>query len=335
MGVYAFECDSLMTSMTYLEAGREGLREEMQRDASVWALGEDLGRGGVFGQYAGLQQEFGADRIYDAPISEAGIMGAAVGAAMNGTRPVVEMRFADFALCAIDELVNQAAKARYMFGGQTRVPMVAREPVGMWRSSAAQHSQSLESWYAHVPGLVVVMPSTPADNKGLIKSAIRCDDPVVYMEHKDLWQIEGDVPEGEALVPIGEAKRTHEGDALTIVSWSKAALDSLDAAKLLQSQGIDCDVLDLRSLWPWDENAVMESVARTGKLLVVQEAVTVCGFGAEISATVSEKLFSDLKAPVRRLGSPRVPISYAPPLEREIKVSRDDIANAARQLVSN
>ena len=176
-----------MNTMTYLEAGKAALAEEMRRDSRVWALGEDLGRGGVFGQYRGLAEEFGSARIVDAPISEAAIMGSAVGAALAGTRPVVEMRFSDFALCAVDELVNQAAKARYMFGGQSKVPLVAREPVGMWRSSAAQHSQSLESWYTHIPGLVVVMPSTPADNKGLLKSAIRCDDPVVYMEHKDLW----------------------------------------------------------------------------------------------------------------------------------------------------
>ena len=208
-----------MNRMTYLDAGKAALAEEMRRDPRVWALGEDLGRGGVFGQYRGLAEEFGSARIVDAPISEAAIMGSAVGAALAGTRPVVEMRFSDFALCAIDELVNQAAKARYMFGGQSKVPLVAREPVGMWRSSAAQHSQSLESWYTHIPGLVVVMPSTPADNKGLLKSAIRCDDPVVYMEHKDLWGLEGDVPGGEGhIVPLGVAnivtrrRRRHHRD---------------------------------------------------------------------------------------------------------------------------
>ena len=196
-----------MAMMSYLEASRQALIEEMRRDERVWAVGEDLGRGGVFGQYKGLSDEFGAERIADAPISEACIMGAATGAAMMGSRPVVEMRFSDFALCATDELVNQAAKARYMFGGQTRVPLVVRQPIGMWRSSAAQHSQSLEAWYAHIPGLVVICPSTPADNKGLLKSAIRCDDPVVYMEHKLLWPLEGEVPDGmDSLVPIGEAK---------------------------------------------------------------------------------------------------------------------------------
>src|ERR1700674_1975409 len=186
---------AVVAVMSYLEAGKAALAAEMREDASVWALGEDLGRGGVFGQYRGLVDEFGPARIVDTPISEATIMGAAVGAALLGTRPVVEMRFADFALCAVDELVNQAAKARYMFGGQGRVPLVVRQPIGMWRSSAAQHSQSLEAWYAHIPGLVVVTPATPADNFGLLKAAIRCDDPVVYMEHKDLWGLAGEVDE--------------------------------------------------------------------------------------------------------------------------------------------
>jgi pyruvate dehydrogenase E1 component beta subunit len=181
--------------ISYLEAGRRALAEELARDPKVVAVGEDLGRGGVFGQYRGLQAEFGRDRIIDTPISEAAIMGGAVGMALMGLRPVVEMRFSDFALCAVDELVNQAAKARYMFGGQGRVPLVVREPIGIWRSSAAQHSQSLEAWYVHIPGLVVVAPSTPADNHALLKAAIRLDDPVVYMEHKDLWAFEGEVGE--------------------------------------------------------------------------------------------------------------------------------------------
>ncbi len=199
----------------------------------MWAVGEDLGRGGVFGQYKGLVEEFGPERIADAPISEACIMGAAVGAAMMGTRPIVELRFSDFALCAVDELVNQAAKARFMFGGQGRVPLVVREPIGMWRSSAAQHSQSLEGWYTHIPGLVVVTPSTPADNKGLLKAAIRCDDPVVYLEHKNLWPLEGDVPDGEHLVEIGKARIARTGKDLTIVSWSATVHVAMAAAETL------------------------------------------------------------------------------------------------------
>jgi acetoin:2,6-dichlorophenolindophenol oxidoreductase subunit beta len=322
-----------MARLTYADAAREAIAEEMRRDATVWAVGEDLGRGGVFGQYKGLVEEFGPERIADAPISEACIMGAAVGAAMMGTRPIVELRFSDFALCAVDELVNQAAKARYMFGGQGRVPLVVREPIGMWRSSAAQHSQSLEGWYTHIPGLVVVAPSTPADNKGLLKAAIRCDDPVVYLEHKNLWPLEGDVPEGDHVVEIGKARTTRAGRDVTIVSWSAAVHTCLAAAETLAKDGIDTEVIDLRSLWPWDKAAVLDSVTRTGRLLVVHEAVQVGGFGAEIAATVAERAHSSLKGPVKRLGAPRAPISYAPNLEDEVRIKPEQIAAAVRAMM--
>ena len=321
--------------MTYLQASRAALEEEMQRDASVWALGEDLGRGGVFGQYAGLSERFGAERIVDTPISEAAILGTAVGAAMNGTRPVVEMRFSDFALCAVDELVNQAAKARYMFGGQTRVPLVVREPVGMWRSSGAQHSQSLESWYTHIPGLVVVMPATPADNKGLLKRAIRSDDPVVFMEHKDLWGLEGEVPEGEHLLEFGVARVLRAGADLTIVSWSKSVHAADEAADVLAGEGIDAEVIDLRTLWPWDETTVAESVCRTGRLLVAHEAVGVAGFGAEILASVCERHHHALRCAPRRVTAPRVPIAYSPALEDRIRVGAQQIAAAARRMMGD
>jgi len=323
-----------MAMMTYLEAGRRALIEEMERDARVWALGEDLGRGGVFGQYRGLQEMFGTERIADTPISEACIMGASVGAAMTGTRPVVEMRFSDFALCAVDELVNQAAKARFMFGGQMRVPMVVREPIGMWRSSAAQHSQSLEAWYAHIPGLVVVAPATPADNLGLLKAAIRNDDPVVFMEHKNLWSLEGEVPDTEHLVALGRADLAREGDDVSIVTWSAMRHVALRAAEALAADGIGAEVIDLRTLWPWDRDAVFASVEKTGRLLVVQEAVSVAGFGAEIAASVAESLHHRLKAPVRRLGAPRIPIAYAPPLEDQVRVREDSIIDAVRSLLA-
>ena len=323
-----------MARMSYLDAGRRALIEEMERDPMVWALGEDLGRGGVFGQYRGLQEMFGTDRIADTPISEACILGAAIGAAMTGTRPVVEMRFSDFALCAVDELVNQAAKARFMFGGQTRVPIVVREPIGMWRSSAAQHSQSLEAWYAHVPGLVVMAPATPADALGMLKSAIRCDDPVVFMEHKNLWALEGEVPEGEHLVEIGRAETVRAGRDLTLVTWSSMRHTCLDAATALAAEGIEVEVIDLRSLWPWDRDAVFASVERTGRLLVVHEAVAVAGFGAEIAASVAEALHHRLKAPVRRLGAPRIPIAYAPPLEDRVRVSEAQIVEAVRAMLT-
>ena len=319
-----------MAELTYATASRLAIAEEMRRDPDVWALGEDLGRGGVFGQYAGLVDEFGPERVCDTPISEASIMGASVGAAMVGTRPVVEMRFSDFALCAVDELVNQAAKARYMFGGQARVPMVIREPIGIWRSSAAQHSQSLEAWYAHIPGLVVVAPATPADNKGLLKSAIRCDDPVVYMEHKNLWGTTGEVPEGdEWTLPLGVARVEREGRDVTIVSWSRTVHACASAAAALDAEeGISAEVIDLRTLWPWDRERVLASVARTGRLLVVHEAVAVGGFGAEVAATVAE----ELGAPVRRLGAPRIPIPYAPPLEDRARVTEDMITAAVREM---
>ena len=323
-----------MARLSYLDAGRTALAEELARDPLVWAIGEDLGRGGVFGQYRGLTETFGPDRVSDAPISEAAILGAAVGAAMTGTRPVVEMRFSDFALCAVDELVNQAAKARFMFGGQARVPLVVREPIGMWRSSAAQHSQSLESWYAHIPGLVVACPATPADNKGMLKAAIRCDDPVVYMEHKNLWGLEDEVPDDpDYLVPFGQARVVREGRDATIVSWSAQVHVAAAAAEALAGQGIEAEVIDLRSIWPWDKDRVLASVARTGRLLVTHEAVAVAGFGAEIAATVAERLGRDLKAPVRRLGAPRAPVGYAPPVEDAVRVSRDAIVAAVTEMM--
>jgi pyruvate dehydrogenase E1 component beta subunit len=327
-----------MSTLSYLAASTRALAEEMRRDRDVWCVGEDLGRGGVFGQYQGLVEEFGAQRVSDAPISEACIMGAAVGAAMMGTRPVVEMRFSDFALCAIDELVNQAAKARYMFGGQTTVPLVAREPIGIWRNSAAQHSQSLEAWYTHIPGLVVVCPSTPADNYLLLKAAIRCDDPVVYMEHKNLWALQGEVPpdepdEAQIAAALGRARLVRAGTDLTIVSWS-AAVHACDAAAVaLAQRGVAAEVIDLRCLWPWDKAAVFASVRSTGRLLVVHEAVSVGGFGAEIAASVAEHCHDALKAPIRRLGAPRAPIAYAPNLEDKVRVSAAMIEAAAAAML--
>ncbi|MEO1103845.1 MAG: alpha-ketoacid dehydrogenase subunit beta [Pseudomonadota bacterium] len=321
-----------MATLTYSEAGKRALAAEMTRDATVWCLGEDLGRGGVFGQYKGLSEAFGPARVSDAPISEAAIMGVAVGAAMTGTRPVVEMRFSDFALCAIDELVNQAAKARFMFGGQSKVPMTVREPIGMWRSSAAQHSQSLEAWYTHIPGLVVVCPATPADNYALLRASIQCDDPVVYMEHKNLWPLEGEVDETAPPAKLGEAAVRREGRDLTIVTWSATVHEVIKAAGTLANEGIDAEVIDLRTLWPWDREAVLGSASRTGRLLVAHEAVAVSGFGAEIAATVAEHIV--LKAPIARLGAPRAPIAYAPTMENVLRVTADKIAERARKLVA-
>jgi len=319
-----------MAVLTYMEAGRLAVQHAMRNDATVWCVGEDLGRGGVFGQYKGLREEFGDRRISDAPISEAGIMGAALGAAMVGTRPIVEMRFSDFALCATDELVNQIAKARFMFGGQTKVPVVVRKPIGMWRSSAAQHSQSLESWYVHIPGLVVACPSTPQDNYSMLTAAITCDDPVVFMEHKNIWALEGEVDFAET-VDFGTARIRRSGNDVTLVSWSNTANVAVEAAGLLATQGVDAEVIDLRSLWPWDKQAVLDSVRKTGHLVVAHEAVAVAGFGAEVVATVAEHAGDALKGPVRRLGSPRSLIAYAPNLEDQMRVSAPMIATAAHE----
>jgi pyruvate dehydrogenase E1 component beta subunit len=321
-----------MVTMTYAEAAKQAVAEVMRHDPTVWCVGEDLGRGGVFQQYKGLVEEFGADRISDAPISEAAIMGAAFGAAMVGTRPIVEMRFADFALCATDELVNQIAKARFMFGGQSRAPMVIRKPMGMWRSSAAQHSQSLESWYTHIPGLVVVCPATPQDNYSMMKASIQCDDPVVYLEHKDIWANEGEVDQTQ-VYEFGKAQRRRGGNDVTIVSWSNTANLCVQAAAELAEHNIDAEIIDLRSLWPWDKATVIDSVRKTGRLLIAHESVRVGGFGAEIAATVAEHALGDLKAPVKRLGSPRSLIAYAPNLENQLRVTPASIAAEATALM--
>lgn len=319
-----------MAMMSYAEAAKLAIAEAMRDDPRVWCVGEDLGRGGVFKQYAGLREEFGPDRISDAPISEAAIMGAAFGAAMVGTRPIVEMRFADFALCATDELINQVAKARFMFGGQSRAPMVIRKPMGMWRSSAAQHSQSLEAWYAHIPGLVVVCPSTPQDNYSMMKAAIACDDPVVYLEHKNIWALEGEV-DTTAPGDFGKARVRRSGEDVTIVSWSDCANLAESAGAVLAERGIAAEVIDLVSLWPWDKRAVIESVRKTGRLIVAHEAVSVGGFGAEVVASVAQDVA--MKVRPRRLGAPRSLVAYAPNLEDQLRVTEEMIAQAAEEMM--
>jgi pyruvate/2-oxoglutarate/acetoin dehydrogenase E1 component len=320
----------MIAEMTFAEASLLALRQEMARDPRVWAMGEDLGpEGGLAGQYRGLQKQFGAERICDTPISESMIMAAGTGAALAGTRPVIELRFADFAVCAADEIINQAAKVRYMFNGQARVPVVIRQGIGMRGGTAAQHSQSLEALWVHIPGLVVLAPATPADNFGMLKAAIRCDDPVVYLEHKALWGMTGPVDADAPPIAIGKAERVHAGDDVTIVTWSAMRFECAKAADLLRERGIGVDLIDLRSLWPWDQAMVMDSVSRTGRLIVAHEAVRSGGFGAEIVAEVSERLWSKLRAPVRRLGAPRTPVPFSLPLEEACRVSVDMIVSAA------
>jgi len=312
-----------VAGLSYALAACTALERAMAADARVVALGEDLGRGGVFGQYRGLLQRFGASRVIDTPISESTIMGAAVGMALAGLKPVVEMRLVDFALCAMDEIVNQAAKARYMFGGQGRVPLVARLPIGLWSGSAAQHSQSLEAWFAHVPGLVVVAPGTPQDNYSLLAAAIACGDPVIYMEHKELWGLEAEVDESEACV-LGKARVVRRGSDVTLVTWSRALQAASVAAESASTRGVSVELIDLRTIWPWDRDTVLASAAKTKRLVVAHEAVRAGGFGAEIAATVAE----ELGVPVRRLGGARIPVGYSRPLEDESRLGPDAILQA-------
>jgi acetoin:2,6-dichlorophenolindophenol oxidoreductase subunit beta len=317
-----------MALMTYADAAVRALAREMETDRNVVVLGEDVGRGGIFAQYKGLQQQFGPARVIDTPISEAAILGAGVGMALAGLRPVVEMRVVDFALCGMDEMVNQAAKNRFMFGGQGRVPMVVRMPIGIWDSSAAQHSQSFESWFAHLPGVVVVCPATPQDNYSLLRAALACGDPVVYMEHKTLWGVQGEVDESHEVV-LGSARAMRSGTHLTMVSWSRQASICAQACAQLSAQGVEVDLIDLRSIWPWDREAVLQSCARTGHLMVVHEAIQAAGFGAEIAATAAEVT----GCKVRRLGAPRIPVGYAPVLEAQSRIDADAIVAAVRDFL--
>ncbi len=313
---------------SYARAAALAVGAAMRADPRVVVLGEDVGRGGIFGQYAGLQAEFGARRVIDTPISESTIVGAAVGMALTGLRPVVELRVIDFALCAMDEIVNQAAKNRFMFGGQGRVPAVIRMPIGVWSASAAQHSQSLEAWFAHVPGLVVVAPATPQDNHALLRAAIDGDDPVAYFEHKELWGEQGPVDES-LTVPLGRARVVRAGTDLTVVAWSKAVHWASAAAGQLAAQGVSAEVIDLRTLWPWDRDTVLDSAARTGRVLVAHEAVQVAGFGAEIVATLAEHGVTRLA----RVGAPRVPVGYSPGLEAQARLTPERIVAAAQALL--
>lgn len=319
-----------MALMTYAQAAALALRHEMAADANVVVIGEDVGRGGIFGQYQGLQQQFGAQRVIDTPISEAAILGAGVGMALAGLRPVVEMRVVDFAMCGMDEIVNQAAKNRFMFGGQGRVPLVVRMPIGIWDASAAQHSQSLESWFAHLPGVVVVCPATPQDNYSLLRAALASGDPVVYMEHKTLWGVSGEVDEAQPAT-LGRARLLRAGGQLTLVSWSKQLQACATACEQLAAEGIAVELIDLRSIWPWDRDAVLESCAKTKNLLVVHEAVQAAGFGAEIAASAAEAT----GCKVKRLGAPRIPVGYAPVLEAQSRISAEDVAAAVRAMLKS
>jgi pyruvate/2-oxoglutarate/acetoin dehydrogenase E1 component len=323
--------------VTYAEALNEAIREEMRRDPTVFVMGEDVagwGGGGVFGVTRGLAEEFGTERVRDTPISEEAIAAVAVGAAATGSRPVAEIMYVDFIGLAMEPIVNQAAKLRYMFGGKARVPMVIRAQEGAGRGNAAQHSQSLEAWFCHIPGLKVVTPSTPADAKGLLKSAIRDDNPVIFLEHKVLYFTRGPVPEGDVIVPLGLAEVKREGRDVTVVGVHTMVGKALKAAEQLTQEGIELEVIDPRTLVPLDEEAIVESVKKTGRLIVSHEAYTRGGYGAEIISRVIEAAFDYLDAPPLRVCARDVPVPYSAVLETAALPQVEDLIAAARALMN-
>src|SRR5712692_5742603 len=323
-----------MAQITYREALNQALREELDRDERVFIMGEEVGYfGGAFKVTDGLLAVYGEKRVRDTPISELTIIGTGIGAAMGGLKPVVELMTINFALLAMDQIVNHAAKIRYMFGGQAKVPIVIRAPQGGGHQLGAQHAQSLEAYFVHAPGLRVVIPATPADAKGLLKTAIRQDDPVIFLEHESLYGKKGEVPDGELLVPFGQASVMREGKDVTIISYSKCVYDAMAAAETLENEGIDAEVIDLRTLNPLDLNTVVESVKKTGKAIVIYEGWRTGGAGAEIAAQIYEAAFDHLDAPVERVATLDTPMPYNARLERAALPSAADIVKVAEQLV--
>jgi pyruvate/2-oxoglutarate/acetoin dehydrogenase E1 component len=320
-----------MPEQSYLEAIRSGLREEMGRDCSVYLFGEDVGVGGPFGVTKDLAEEFGKNRVVNTPISEGTVVGLAIGAATAGLRPVVEIMFIDFITLAMDQLVNHAAKLHYMSGGQLKVPLTVRVQCGVSGNMGAHHSQSLESWLAHVPGLKVVMPSTPADAKGLLKAGIRDDNPVVFIEHRGLYWTRGQVPEVDYFVPIGRAVVVREGAHLTIIASAKMLAVTLEAAEELSSSGISVEVIDPRTLSPLDIGTIVSSVKKTSHLIIAHEAVGQGGIGAEIAAKIQEEAIYDLDGPILRVAAPFAPVPATPSLEKGFVPSKNQIIHAVRQ----
>jgi len=318
---------------TFIEILRRALDEELARDASVHLLGEDVATGGAFGVTRGLVEKYGAQRVRNTPISEAAITGLATGAALCGLKPVLEIMFIDFATLAMDCLVNQTAKYRYMSGGQLAVPLVVRTQAGAAGGAAAQHSQSLEAWFIHVPGLVVVAPSSPAEAYGLLKSAIRFGDPVLFIEHKRLYAMKEALVDSAALSPIGKARIARAGKDVTLIAYSAMVQGALDAAANLAHAGISAEVIDLRTLVPLDMATIAASVVKTHRVVIAHEAVRNGGVGAEIAARIGSELFDELDAPVLRVGCPFAPIPFAPELERALLPGSADIVRAVRQLL--
>jgi pyruvate/2-oxoglutarate/acetoin dehydrogenase E1 component len=327
------ESATAVRELTLAQAIREALAEEMRRDPRVFILGEDIAEAGhPFKVLTGLVEEFGAKRVLDTPISEAGFSGIAVGAAMTGMRPVIDIMFGDFIGLTMDQMVNQAAKIHYMSGGKWKAPLVMRTTLGATRRSAAQHSQSLHAWFCHIPGLKVVMPSTPYDAKGLLKSAIRDDNPVVFFEDKMMYRLKGPVPEEEYTIPLGVADIKREGSDVTIIATSSMVQVALGAASLLEESGISAEVVDPRTLWPLDEKTLVDSAKKTSRVIVVDEGYGRYGVTAEIAAVIQENAFFDLEAPVKRMGAMHVPIPFSPPLEDVTVPTEKTVADAARVL---
>ena len=323
-----------MPQLTFLDAIRSGLAEEMRRDSSVYVFGEDVALGGPFGVTKGLAEAFGVNRLVNTPISEATVMGITIGAATAGLRPIVEIMFIDFITLAMDQLINHAAKLHYMSGGQLRIPLTVRVQCGISGAMGAHHSQSLESWLAHVPGLKVVMPANPADAKGLLKSAIRDDNPVVFIEHRGLYWSKGDVPDNQAVVPIGKASVLRQGEQITIVALSSMVGPALAAAKELEADGISAEVIDPRTISPLDIETMVNSVKKTSRMIVVHEAVEQGGIGAEIVARVQQEAFHYLDSPIARVAAPFAPVPASPTLETKFLPGKSEILSAVRQTLN-
>ena len=323
-----------MATMTFAQALNNAHKLEMQRDPNIYVAGEDVGvYGGIFGVTGGLLDQFGDKRVRDTPITESAIVGTAVGAAAAGLRPVIELMFVDFIGVALDQLYNQAAKMKYMFGGKAKLPITLRATCGAGMGAAAQHSQCLEAWFMHIPGLKVVMPSTPYDAKGLLISAIRDDNPVVFLEHKMLYGTQGEVPEESYAIPLGKADIKREGKDITVVATAMTVGRALSAAEKLARNGISLEVVDPRTLSPLDEQTILNSVKKTHRLLIVHEEVKFAGSGAEIAAMVAEKAFDYLDAPIVRIGAPFTPVPFSPPLEQEFIPSEEKIIQAAKKMM--
>ncbi|UZW16205.1 alpha-ketoacid dehydrogenase subunit beta [Clostridium pasteurianum] len=323
-----------MKTMSYSEAIREGMRIKMLEDENVFIFGEDVGPfGGCFGVTSGMHKEFGEMRVRDTPISEGAILGCAIGAAATGLRPIAELMFMDFSTVAMDMIVNQAAKLRYMTGGKMNLPLVVRMPCGAGVGASAQHSQSLEAWFTHIPGLKVVYPSTPADAAGLIITAIEDDNPVIFMEHKMLYAMKGEVPEEIKAIPFGVADIKREGKDITIIATGRMVHESLKAAKQLEKNGIDAEVIDPRTLFPLDKETIFDSIKKTNRVLIVTEENRRGAYSGEISAEINEKIFDYLDAPVMRVASLNTPIPYSPGLEGFVIPNAKKILEATKSLI--